>query len=89
MAQIHLFRAHAMALILTFALSACASSKPQPGSLEFLKLRSQQDLASSCYEALTRNPWKKTYYSVGGALVDERVYCNLKAQHAVKAMAFR
>jgi hypothetical protein len=85
----YLFRACVKALILGTALSACATTKPQSGSLKFLKQQQQQELARSCYQTLTRNPWKKTYYYVGGALVNEKTYCHLKAQQAVQAIALR
>ena len=89
MAHRYLFRACAESLILVLTLSACATSKPQSGSLEFLKQQQQRELATSCYRALTRNPWKKTYYYVGGAPVNEKTYCNLLAHQAVQATALR
>ena len=67
----------------------CASSGPQPGSLEYTLREQQAKMAKSCYKALTANPWKKTYYNVGGVLVDERNYCRAKARLLVNARPSR
>ncbi len=83
----HLFETCGTALFLGLVLSACASSGPQPGSLEFINLQQRHELAQACYRSLTRNPWKKTYFRVGAeTFVDERTYCEIKAQ---PAWAFR
>ena len=46
----------------------------------------QVEIAKSCYKELTANPWKKTYYNIGGSLlVDERTYCKVIANKLVHA----
>ena len=80
----HLFETGGVALVLAVMLSACASSGPRPGTLEFIKLQQQHELAQACYKSLSRSPWKRTYYMVPAiGLVDERVYCAIKAREAV------
>ena len=73
-------------LVVTLLFCAgCASSSPQPGSLQYMMQQQQVKLAKSCYKALTVNPRNKTYYNVGGVLVDEWGYCNARAHQLVHA----
>ncbi len=65
----------------------CASSGPQPGTLNFIRLQQQQELATACYKDI--DPRKTVYYRVGNRFVNERSYCNIKAQQAVQTIAFR
>ncbi len=63
--------------------AGCAASGPEPGSLKYIMQQQRIELAHACYETLTSNPWKKTYYNVGGVLVDERNYCDIWAHQLV------
>jgi len=63
----------------------CSSGGYQPGSLQYIMQQQEVKMAKSCYKALTHNPWKETYYNVGGVLVDERTYCSVVAHRLVHA----
>jgi len=63
----------------------CASGGYQPGSLQHTLQQQEVKIAKSCYKALTDNPWKETYYNVGGVLVNERTYCNVVARQLMYA----
>ena len=76
-------------LLVTLLLCVgCASNGPAPGTLSFIQQEQQRELAQECYVALTRNPRLRTYYNVGGVLVDEWSYCDIKAQIAVRPIGF-
>lgn len=70
--------------------AGCASFTPdpgEPGTLRFMQEQQWKELAAGCYAELTRDPFMKTYYNVGGVLVDERSYCRIRARLAVQAMS--
>ncbi len=68
-------------------LAGCADVSPQPGSLLDMRQQAELQLARTCYKELSMaNPWKTTYYNVGGGvLVDERTYCRVMAHQAINA----
>ena len=76
-------------LLVTILFCTGCAAGPEPGSLQYIMKQQEIQLAEACEDNFKVDPWKKTYYNVGGVLVDERNYCRAKARLLVNARPAR